>query len=424
MPTTKSNPTIPLAFHEWLSGISSILMSIGMVCSRLLLSLGMILLFINALHPQRVKYHWNQFRSSNFAIFSLFFFVAYALSILWSGDKSDWIGIIQNKLPFLFFPFGLISLPLRNRQWFNLVTAGLLLSLLGGVCYSFYFLFLYPQIYTSGSHIPSPMEGDYIRFTLVLVLAMIFVVYLFRNQLALGITKPFRALLVFWAVMALAYICIQAAKTGVISFSIFYCFFVIHYGIKQRKYLKALGLLGLGIVGFLACSKLPAFSNQLNNVTYEHKIMETADTAGFNKSSSFVPRINSYKAAATVILNHPVIGVGAGDVMHAMDKAYDEKYPNLKTATKIIPHNVYLCSMLAIGIPLTLLTLVFLVFSPLLQKRHRTNIYFLTTWAILFFGMMIEPMLEVQFGIFVFLFFLYFWTAVPEYFKAADNSPA
>jgi O-antigen ligase len=403
------NPS--LKFHEWISLISCFLMSIGMVCSRLLLSIGMLLLFLNTLQPQKLAENWMKFRHSAFAWFSLLFFVAYVLSGFWSEDQSNWLAMVQIKLPFLIFPFALMGLPLANRRWLKLMVGGLLIALLGGMIYSF--SISNSKSYEGGFHMPSPMEGDYIRFTIVLVLAMVFIVYLIKNAVVMRINRFFVMLLIIWFAIAVAYIHIQAAKSGIVSYYIFYGMFVLYYGFTRRKPLQMFGLIAIGLIGFLAFSKLPVMSSQIDKMSYERQVLETADTAGYRKTGSVVPRINSYKVAADVISKNFFIGVGAGDMKEEMDKVYDEKYPNLIGPAKLLPHNALLCSFIAIGVPMSIVTLVMLMVSPFFKRENRSNIYLITTWIILFFGLMIEPMLEVQFGIFVFLFFMYLWTEIP-----------
>lgn len=405
------NETRSLKFHEWVSLISCFLMSIGMVCSRLLLSIGMLMLFLNTLQPQKIAENWRKLRHSAFALFSLLFFLAYVISGFWSEDQSNWLVMVQIKLPFLIFPFALMGLPLNNKFWLKLMIAGLLIALLGGMIYSF--SISNSKNYEGGLHMPSPMEGDYIRFTIVLVLAMVFIVYLIKNAVVMQINKIFVVLLIIWFAIAVAYIHIQAAKSGIVSYYIFYGIFVLHYGFTRRRPLQTLGLVAIGIIGFLAFSKLPIMSSQINKMSYERQVLKTADTAGYRKTGSVVPRINSYKVAADVISKNFLIGVGAGDMKEEMDKGYDEKYPNLVGPAKLLPHNALLCSFIAIGVPMSVMTLVMLICSPLFKRVNRGNIYFITTWIILFFGLMIEPMLEVQFGIFVFLFFMYLWTEIP-----------
>ena len=44
---------------------------------------------------------------------------------------------------------------------------------------------------------------------------------------------------------------------------------------------------------------------------------------------------------------------------------------------------------------------------PLFEiRKDRQGFFFFTVWLILFIQLMIEPVLEVQFGVFVYLFFL------------------
>lgn len=400
-----------LKWPDWITCLSCLLMTGGMVGARSLLSVGMILLLVVSFHPRYLKYCWHRFRHSGFALASLGFFVVYLISGLWSEDKSNWLAVVQIKLPFLFFPFAMFSLPLRNYQWLKIMISGLLLFLLGGMVYGFYYLITDP-FYTTVFHMPSPMESDYIRFTIVIVLSMMFVVFFLRKSKLLLLSKLSVAMLVLWLAIAVSYIHIQAAKSGLVAFVIFSVAFILDYGIRNRKIVRMLIYLALLAAGEYAFSKLPSVSMQINNFAYEQKVLETKDTAGTNRSSSFVPRVNSYKVAEEVIKANLITGVGAGDMKREMDKVYSARFPGLLLPARILPHNEFLCSFLAVGIPLTILTLVLMVLFPLFEKRNR-NIYFLTTWVILFFGLMIEPMLEVQYGIFVFLFFIHLWIDVP-----------
>ncbi|KAA5533439.1 hypothetical protein F0919_12935 [Taibaiella lutea] len=403
-----------LKWQDWVSCLSCLLMLGGMVFSRLLLSVGMILLFLNALHPNQIKECWQKFKASRFAWASLSFFIAYLISGFWSEDKSSWLSVIQTKLPFLFFPFAMFSLPLKNNKWLKIVGFGLFIFLLGGMCYSFYFAIFQPDSISAIGHMPSPMEGDYIRFTIVIVLALMFFVFFINNSNQLKLPKAVAGLLIVWALIAVAYIHIQAAKSGIVAFSILSVAFILDYGIRQKKFGAMIIYLGLFAAGEYAFSKTPSVSTQINRFTDEKKVIEIPnDTAVANQTGSVILRLNSYKVASKIIKQHPVAGVGAGDVKQEMDKLYVRDFPKLNVDARIIPHNEFLCGAMAIGIVLSLLTLIPMVFFPWLEKNNSRSIYFITTWVILLFGLMIEPMLEVQFGIFVFLFFIYLWTDIP-----------
>jgi O-antigen ligase len=411
-----------LKWQDWVSCLSCFLMLGGMVFSRLLLSIGMILLFLNSLHPNQIRAYWQKFKTSGFAWASLSFFIAYLISGLWSEDKSSWLSVIQTKLPFLFFPFAMFSLPLTNSKWLKIMGFALFTFLLGGMSYSFYFAIFNPDSFSAIGHMPSPMEGDYVRFTIVIVLALMFFVFFINNRNQLKLHKTVVGLLILWALIAIVYIHIQAAKSGLVAFSIFGVAFILDYGIRHKKFRTMFIYLILFAAGEYAFSKTSSVSNQINRYTEEQKVMEVPnDTAVASQTGSVILRLNSYKVATQIIKQHPVTGVGAGDVKQEMDKLYVRDFPKLNVSARIIPHNEFLCGAMAIGIILSLLTLIPMVFLPWLEKNNTRSIYFITTWTILLFGLMIEPMLEVQFGIFVFLFFIYLWTDIP--IKQSNVSP-
>jgi len=412
----QENIFFKLKAHEWVSCVSCFLMITGMVCSRSLLSLGMVLLLLNALHPSRIKEHWRLFRKSAFAIFSLLLFAAYLLSGIWSEDKANWLVLLQIKLPFLFFPFALIRLPVQNRNWLLYTIVGMLLALFGGMVYSFFFLVADPGHFATGAHLLSPMEGDYIRFTIVLVLAMTFVLFLLANRSGFNIGRSGVAALIGWLVIAVLYIHIQAAKSGLVSFYILYVGSVVYYAWQQRRVFMGILLLAAGGFGLWMSTYLPSMSLQMSVVS------TTAEpAAGESRSgptgkevyaSSVTARLKSYQVALGAMSGQWLLGAGAGDMKKAMEKEYARREPGLPQFAMILPHNQVLCSLLSIGAPLTVLVLLPLIFSTLFKRANWSDPYGILSWLIIFFGLMIEPMLEVQFGIFVFLYFTYLWPAI------------
>ncbi len=121
-----------------------------------------------------------------------------------------------------------------------------------------------------------------------------------------------------------------------------------------------------------------------------------------------MPRLVSYKIALELIWGQPLTGVGTGDVKAEIDKKYKAEYPNMIEFFRLIPHNQFIFTALVVGIPLSL-TLVLMFFAPLMRQQR--NIYVVATLLIMFVGLSIEPMLEVQNGVFVYLFFTLFWMA-------------
>lgn len=395
--------------QEWLASVCCAGMIAGMLFSRGLLSVSMIIMFLNALHPAMIRDNWERFRHNRFALFSLLFFIAYVLSGIWSDDIANWSSILQIKLPFLFLPFTFMSTPLHKVKFQRYTIYSILIILLCGMAYSFSFLIADPGFFNTRPHLPSPLEGDYIRFTIALVLGLQMIFYLFGEKVILPLNTLEKTLLIGWSITAIAYIHIQAAKSGMLCLYLLIIIYIIAKYFRKRPGLGFAFLFLLGAASIIGGMTIPSIKQQVRNLVNEQKMWEANDTAQFNNSSSFVPRLISYKVATDLIRTQPLTGVGAGDVKIEIDKKYKAEYPNMTAFFRLIPHNQFIFTALVVGIPLSL-SLVLMVFAPLMRQQR--NIYVVATLIIMFVGLSIEAMLEVQNGVFVYLFFTLFWMAV------------
>jgi len=403
-----------VALQQWIACICCIAMLIGMLFSRGILSVSMIVMVLNTLHPIIWKKTWQESRKERFLLYSLLFFISYLVAGLWSEDKAAWFTFIQIKLPFVFIPFALLNAPLHIFKFRKFVIQGILLVLLAGMLYSLSFLIRVPGIYTSGQHLPSPLEGDYIRFTIALVLGINLVFYLFYERLYKGRLEV--VWLVAWCLVAVIYIHIQAAKSGLVSFYLLGAVYIAFEFIRKKRWKVIAAASVIGIVGVIGFLSLPSVKKQIANLSYEQRVWETNDTIGYKKSSSFVPRLISYQIAGELILGHPLTGVGPGDMVQEIDRKYNTTYPSIRGSSRILPHNQFMCTMLVVGIPMGLILLL-MVAAPVRKKRIR--VYTLATFLIMLFGLMIEPMLEVQYGVFTYLFFTLLWMAI---FKSQNET--
>ncbi len=395
-----------IKLQEHFSCLCCIAMMAGLLFSRSLLSAAMILMLINACHPAKVVITWTSFKHNIFAQASVAFFSVYLFSGLWSSNADSWLMAVQIKLPFIFLPFSMLSLPLQVARYRKMVMWGILMVLVGGMCYSFYFLLADPAYLHKNHHLPSPSGGDYIRFTIALVLALQFIFYMFMERGVHRLTTWEKAGLLVFAITIVVYIHVQAAKSGLLCLYILFFIYALFIFLKRGKIFLLSAFLCLATIGMLAVLFVPSLQKQISNITYEQQVWQTNDTTKYNETSSFVPRLISYKIAGQLVKEHPLTGVGAGDMKLAMDQKYAVQYPNIKKIMWLIPHNQFLCTAISVGIPLSAI-LWFMLLAPLAVTRMR--IYTVATIVIMFVGLMIEPMLEIQYGIFVYLFFTLFW---------------
>ncbi len=100
-----------LSLQERISILCCVAMVVGLLFSRGVLSIAMIIMLVNALHPEKIRDTWRLFVRSPFALCCIFFFLSYFISGLWSSNTDDWISAVQVKIPFLFLPFAILNAP-------------------------------------------------------------------------------------------------------------------------------------------------------------------------------------------------------------------------------------------------------------------------------------------------------------------------
>lgn len=337
----------------------------------------------------------------------------YIISWFWSDDKTFWIDRVQTKLPFLLLPLAFGLLPSFSAKQRQAYTIGLCLLILSGIAYSMSFLFTAAHQYIAGyaqSHVlPTPAARDHIRFSMTVALSTAWCWYIFPE-----LRGRFTKLLVgLSTIIFLLYLHILAAKTGLIASYVLVLMFAI-YQLTRRSKIVGLSVLLLLFVGAMVSVRyIPTLKHRLGYTIYSYQQYTQGNTSG---DYSDIGRVISYELALQIIKEHPVMGVGAGDIMSAMSALYDQRYPHIPPAQRLVPHNQFL----TIGVATGLLSVAFFLWwfcAPLATlKRDRSSFFFCTVWVMLLFFLMTDASLEVQFGVFVFLYFL-LWqkhTLLPE----------
>lgn len=417
--TTTGNIHQKHSIQDWIAVLSCLMMIAGMLHARALVSIGAIALFLNACIPGTIKQHWATIRKSRLALWSALFFASYLVSGLWSSNTAEWASRIVIKLPFLLLPFGFLSLPVHKLNMLRILIYGISGLLLINISQSLYTFMQNPgyyiESYGSSKLIPTSIYNDYIRFSLALVLTTLLNVYLVLEHWT-RITKWDKFLAFFFILVLTGFNHLLATKTGLLGFYIMIAILGFGKIYNRNKLVAVLFLLSLPVLGFLAYLKVPTIHAKID---YVQKEIEQANdpNAALDYNYSDQGRIISYQLALNIIKEHPVLGVGAGDLKKVMADQYAAHYPLIPEENRLIPHNQLLFVMVALGCVLSLIFILMIV-QPIFSKGPGA-VYAIATSAVLIFAMMAESMLEVQFGVLVYLFFVLFvWRL------RAVNSPA
>lgn len=371
----------------------------GFLVSRAALSISMFLFGLNAIRDVPPK----QWLKQRWWLMGLAWVAMFALSGLWSEDKGQWGDHLQTKLPFLLLPLAFSYQPkfsVKHIQFFTISVAVMLLFAAG---YTISIFLSDPVFYINEykvSHmLPTLPKKDHIRSSMASALFIIWCVYAWPQMQG----RRLKIIAGSCVLLLVAYIHILAAKTGLLSFYLFLGAWGVYLSFGKKKLLGIMVIVAMPVVMFLAVRMLPTLRERIVYIGYTifmYQHNERTDNLGD------VARLVSYKLSAQLIAAHPMTGVGGGDMKSAMDSMYQQYYPQTDEHGRLLPHNQFLVVGLGCGIP-AMIVFIAWVFWPLTKmRRNRQSFFFFIVWFILFIQLMIEPVLEVQFGVFVYLFFL------------------
>ena len=385
-------------------------MMTGFLINQVTLSIAMILFCINALRGVQPR----QWIKNKWWLLGIAWLAIVALTYFWSEDKAHWERSFQVKFPLFLFPLACGFMPAFSIKQIQRLTILMGLILLAGIIYSLSFLVRdydkYLLEYRWSVLLPTPCGQDHVRFSIGLALYIIWCIFLWPWLNNKTVKWAVAMLLAILAV----YLHILAAKSGLVALYLFVAAWGIYMAIARRRLAGILVILSIPVFLFIATRYIPTFSERKDYIGYAWTMLREGDRSG---KYGDVNRLMSYKLALGLIREHPLAGVGAGDMLSEMKKGYAVYYPQVEDKARLLPHNQFLIIGVGCGIPAMLLFCAW-VFYPLLWLKHkqparenigsaRQRFFFFIVWLLLLTQLLIEPVLEVQYGVFVYLFFLW-----------------
>ena len=133
-------------------------------------------------------------------------------------------------------------------------------------------------------------------------------------------------------------------------------------------------------------------------------------------------RLDVWKADIEVIRQHPVFGVGTGDVKDALLSEYQKENKLFVYNMRLNALNQFFQTYIALGI-LGALLLIFMLVLPGWFAIRRIHFIYFSFLAVFMFNILVESMLEVQAGVVYYAFFnsLFFfgWKTMAD--RSADQ---
>ena len=131
---------------------------------------------------------------------------------------------------------------------------------------------------------------------------------------------------------------------------------------------------------------------------------------------SVTQRIEYLRTGFSILMDHPLLGVGTGDVPAAFEKKYIENKTSLDPEWRLRAHNQWLTFAISFGLLGLLLLIVAFVYPGLVQRKFGQYL-FLLFFMVSFLSMFNEDTLETQAGVAFFAFFYTFLLFSPNHDK-------
>ncbi len=148
-------------------------------------------------------------------------------------------------------------------------------------------------------------------------------------------------------------------------------------------------------------TKNPGLRIRISKIIMGYKYYSyTNDPSG----SSYLQRIEYWKASLRIIKNNFWFGVGTGDLPAAFENTYEEMNTALKPEFRWRSHNQYLSILVAFGV-FGFIWFMFSLCYPFLKLKRHHQYFYSIFLAIMLLSMLTEDTIESQDGATLFAFF-------------------
>ncbi len=376
--------------------LSCILLFVGLICSKFLMTVSMILMLLVAmLHPNlKTAVAESLAKKAHWATIGIFLVFVYG--VLLSSDVEASAVCLRIALPYLVLPVAFALSPTYSKNTFPRLLYFYVWALFFccvAVLLHFYFNYDSIQLKLRASQaVPTPNK-DHIRFSLMINLA-IFAAFWLLEEGFYWYKKWERILLVMASVFLIVCLHVLSVRIGLVIFYSGTVVTALYLIFKKRAFKTGLVvLLLLAAIPPIAYRNIPSMQTKLKLTIYNWQRYQK----GYIKASklSDVRRYISYKVAWEIAQKKPWVGVGIGDLKNEAANIYQRDYPQQLV---MYPHNFFLTIFAAVGIP-GLLVFLLCFYGPLFYQKNYQNLFFLLFYCCISLSMLTENTLLIAKGV-------------------------
>jgi O-antigen ligase len=334
----------------------------------------------------------------------LLFAALYGVGFLSSDNTDEAIQSIVVKLTVFLYPPVLASI-----RFPELRTKRILQSLLSGLVLVGVFMLLRALYYhvngNTGRWTYQSLTEDIMHPSYISLLYVVGIMICFHGILLRAVPKNKKAIAVTLILFFTVMVFLLSSKTGLISLVVAFLFYIGYAVVRFRRYYVAgAALVALIIAFFVSLNVFPAMEARLKAMLEVISSDKPIDPA--NGESNSV-RLLIWSADLELIAEHPLTGVGTGDVQDALMQKYAEKGMTGAYEKKLNAHSQYYQTGIALGVP-GMIILIGILFAAFVWSVRRRYGFAALLTLLIAFNFLPESMLQVQAGTMFFGFFFSF----------------
>jgi O-antigen ligase len=352
---------------------------------------------------------WTQLKA-NFSTQPLYtlllgIFFIYLLSGLYSDNMHYWGERLQIKLPYLLLPLSFATLRLTKETLYSIFYVLFITILISAIGCLINFVMHYEAIVESYLHaktMPTPPRIGHIRFSLMSAFSALAAWVLYKEHFQLKWQWE-RWLLLGGSLFLVLFLHILSVRSGLLAF---YAGAFVYLALEAWKSKSIKGLIiGCILLGVISSTMYVVSPTLRNKASYMNKDVSRFKDGKDVNNYSDGNRLLSWQMAWRIGNEHPLIGVGIGDVLDKMTHIYTTEYPAISEKNRLIPHSQFLYIFAGCGW-LGMLWFLAACFYPYLDVRLRNATLFMIFNTIIVTSFISESTLEIQLGVALHLFCL------------------
>ncbi len=328
-------------------------------------------------------------------------FLLVLFSVPYSEDWNYTLERLRIKLPFLILPFAFAVMPtLGKKELRNIGSFFIAACTIAAVGVLWNYVQNFEAInynISRGKAIPTP--SNHIRFSLSIACG-VFVAAAFTLEKKIFGLKGEKYLCGVLTIFLFLFLHILSVRSGLLAFYVALAVFLVQFIYRSRRWgIGLAGIIAMIAIPYFAVIYVPSFKNKYYYMKHDvHSYFE-----GNGKNYSDSERLISLNAASEIIREHPIIGVGAGDLKREMSLVYANK--SAEDAAEKMPHSQFVTVLAGTGFVGMILFLISF-FVPLFSQRNYKNYLFTALHVIFFMSFFSENTFENNFGLSLWLFML------------------